>query len=83
MCGSPHIEKEGDIHPEKRKYGPESLRHLPKSQTNTSGTVPQIKQNEVKAKRGRKFSKLKETAMSFKVPLSEKIPIEQIKDTSV
>ena len=28
MCGSPHIEIGGDIHPEERKYSPESLRHL-------------------------------------------------------
>ena len=28
MCGSPHMEKGGDIHREERKYGLESLRHL-------------------------------------------------------
>ena len=50
---------------------------------NTSGTVPQIKQKQVKVKRASKSSKLKETARSSKVSLSEKIPIEQIKDTSI
>ena len=50
---------------------------------NTSGTVPQIKQKQVKVKRGSKSSKLKETVRSSKVSLSEKIPIEQIKDTSI
>ena len=28
MCGSPHMEIGGDIHPEGRKHGSESLRHL-------------------------------------------------------
>ena len=28
MCGSPHMKKGGDIHPEERKHGSESLRHL-------------------------------------------------------
>ena len=28
MCGSPHMEKECDIHPEERKYGSGRLRHL-------------------------------------------------------
>ena len=28
MCGSPHIETEGDIHPKEIKYNSESLRHL-------------------------------------------------------
>ena len=27
MYGSPHMEIGGDIHPEERKYGSESLRH--------------------------------------------------------
>ena len=45
---------------------------------NTSGKVPQIKQKQVKVKRGSKSSKLKETVRSSKVSLSEKIPIEQI-----
>ena len=28
MCASSHMEIGGDIHPEERKYGLESLRHL-------------------------------------------------------
>ena len=28
ICGSPNIEIGDDIHPEERKHGPESLRHL-------------------------------------------------------
>ena len=28
MCDSPHMEKEGDIHQEERKYVSENLRHL-------------------------------------------------------
>ena len=27
-CGSSHMELGGDIHPQERKYGSESLRHL-------------------------------------------------------
>ena len=46
-----------------------------KSEINTNTTVPQIKQNQVKVKQ--------ETARSSKVSLSEKIPIEQIKDTFI
>ena len=83
MCGSPRMEIGSDIHPEERKYGPESVQHLWWSQINTSETVPQIKQKQVKVKRGSKSSKLKETVRSSKVSLSEKIPIEQIKDTSI
>ena len=79
MCGSPHMEIGGDIHPEERKYGPESLRHLRQSQINTSGTVPEIKQKQVKVKKERKSLKLKETVKNSKVSLSEKIPVEQIK----
>ena len=82
-CDSPHMEIGGDIHPEERKYGSESLRHLRQSQINTTDTVPQIKQKQVKVKRGSKSSKLKGTVRSFKVSLSEKTPIEQIKDTSI
>ena len=77
------MQKEGYIHPGERKYGSESLQHLRQSQINTSGTVPQIKQNQVKVKQGSKSSKLKKTAGSSKVSLSEKIPIEQIEDTSI
>ena len=72
--------KVGDIQPKQRKYV-WSLRHLRRSQINDSGTVPQIKQKQAKVKRGSKYSKLKETARSSKASLSEKIPIEQIKDT--
>ena len=72
-----------DIHPKQRKYGLGSLRHLRQSQINGSGTVPQIKQKRAKVKQGSKYSKLKETARSSKASLSEKIPIEQIKDTSI
>ena len=28
VCGSPNIEIGDEIHPEERKHGPESLRHL-------------------------------------------------------
>ena len=49
MSGSPQMEKEGDIYPEERKYGSESLR-LRYSQINSSGIVPQIKQKQVKIK---------------------------------
>ena len=74
--------KVGDIQPKQRKHG-WSLRHLRQSQINESGTVPQIKQKQAKVKRGSKYSKLKEAARSSKASLSEKIPIEQIKDTSI
>ena len=50
---------------------------------NTSGTVPQIKQKQVKVKQGSKSSKFKEAARSSRVSLSEKIPIEQIKDNPI
>ena len=50
---------------------------------NTSGTVLQITQSQVKVKQGSKSSKLIEAARSSKVSLSEMIPIEQIKDTSI
>ena len=52
--------KGDDIHPEEREYGL-GVRHLRYSQINTSGAVPQIKQKQLKLKRGRKSSKLKET----------------------
>ena len=81
MCGSPHMEIGNDILTVERKYGSESLRNLRWLQINTSVTVPQIKQNQVKVERGSKSSKLKETFRSSKVSLLEKIPIEQIKDT--
>ena len=55
MCGSPHMEIGGDIHPQEKKYGSESLRHLQYSQINTTGTFPQIKQKQVKVKRGSTF----------------------------
>ena len=83
MCGCPHMEIGGDIHPEERIYGSDSLRHLRWSQINKSGTVPQIKQKQVKVRQGSKSSKLKETVRSSKVSLSGKIPIEQIKGTSI
>ena len=82
MWQSTHA-KRGLHSPRRKKYGSESLQHLRQSQINTSGTVPQIKQNQVKAKQGRKSSELKKTAGSSKVSLSEKIPIEQIEDTSI
>ena len=41
ICGSQYMEKECDIHPDERKYGSDSPRHLRWSQINTSGTVPQ------------------------------------------
>ena len=72
-----------DIHPEERKYGSESLRHLQYSQINTTRAVPQIKQKQVKVNGENKSSKRKETVGSSKVFLSEKIPVEQIKDTSI
>ena len=34
MCGSPYMEIGGDIHPQEKKYGSESLRHLQYSQIN-------------------------------------------------
>ena len=42
-----------------------------------------MKLNQVKVKWGSKSSKLKEAAKSSKVSQSEKIPIKQIKDTSI
>ena len=83
MCGSPHMETRGDIHPKERKYGSESLRHMGQSQTNTSGTVPQIKQEQVRVRRGSKTQKLYETVRNSKVSLSEKIPVKQIKNISI
>ena len=82
MSGSPQMEKEGDIYPEERKYGSESLR-LRYSQINSSAVVPQIKQKKVKIKLGSKSSKLKETCRSSMVSLPEKIPIGEIKNISV
>ena len=60
MCDSPYMEIVGDIHPGKRKYDSEVLRHLIYSQTNTSGTVPKIKQKQVKVKRGSQSSELQD-----------------------
>ena len=82
MSGSPQMENEGDIYPEERKYGSESLR-LRYSQINSSAVVPQIKQKKVKIKLGSKSSKLKETGRSSMVSLPEKIPIGEIKNISV
>ena len=56
MCGSPHMEIGGDIHPQEKQYGSQSLWHLQYSQINTSGKFPQIKQKQVKDKRGSTFS---------------------------
>ena len=62
----------GDIHPEERNM----VQRVYES-------FLQIKQKQVKVKRGRKSSKLKETVRNSKVSLLEKISIAQIKDTSI
>ena len=69
----------GDINPEERNM----VQRVYDIKINTIGTVPQIKQKQVKVKRGRKPSKLKETVRNSKVSLLEKISIAQIKDTSI
>ena len=83
MCDSPYMEIGGYIHPAERKYGSESLRHLIYSQINTSGTVPKIKQKQVKVKRGSKSSEHQERVKSSKISLSDKIPIKQVREISV
>ena len=70
ICGSSQIG--GDIHPEERNM----VQRVYES-------FLQIKQKQVKVKRGRKSSKLKETVRNSKVSLLEKISIAQIKDTSI
>ena len=69
LCGSPHIEM-GVTFTQKK----ENTTFTIVTNRYTSGAVPKIKQKQLKVKRGRKSSKLKETRRSSKIFLSEGFP---------
>ena len=90
MCGSPHIKKDCDIHPEERAKAFQTVCDIWVIHRNASGqcckrdNVPQTDNASRQSQNGEQIHlKLTKAARGSKVYLSEKIQVEQIKKTSI